>query len=188
LVQNSLDLILEEGVGKATAARWKGAPRTTVCFQFLYVFEAEGPETLGLARYLPTETAVLTGDLAGTVEEGSRLPGSGDIPERELERLSADVVETLLTRTADLRPELKKRTQALLTAKSEQLKKRALESAKDFFDREEARLAHLSAESGPTELTEQAREELLRQKQGVLESLEGAEWRFDAVRMILCQE
>jgi len=187
LVQNTLDIILDEGVGKAAAARWKGAERTTVCFQFLYVLEAEGPERLSLGRFLPVQTVILSGDLSGRVEKGNLLPGVGPIDERALERLSPDVVETLLTRTSDLRPTLKEGAQAVLASETVRVKKMATEAALSFFDREQARLSHL-AEVQRDHLTELALAELEQQKSEVLNCLEGAQWRFDAVRMILCQE
>lgn len=188
LVQNSLDLILEEGVGRATAARWKGAPRTTVLFQFLYILEAEGPSRLSLARFLPVQTALLTGDLAGAVAVGNELPGGGPIVERELERLAPEVVETLLARTVELRPRLKEETAAKLTTLAAGSMKEAEEKARDFFATEEARLAHLEEAQDLAELIESARTELEEQKSETLRCLRQADWRFDGVRMILCQE
>jgi ATP-dependent helicase HepA len=188
LVQNTLDLILDEGVGKATAARWKGAARTTVCFQFLYVLEAEGPQRLSLGRFLPVHAIILSGDLSGVVEKGNVLPGNGPIDERALERLSADVVETLLARTSDLRPRLKVEAKELLAEETRRMKLKAVESAGLFFEREQARLSHMEESEQFRHLTELALAELAQQKNEVLECLEKAQWRFDAVRMILCQE
>jgi ATP-dependent helicase HepA len=188
LVQNSLDLILEEGVGRATAARWKGAPRTTVLFQFLYILEAEGPLRLSLARFLPVQTALLTGDLSGAVEVGNVIPNDGPVQERELERLAPEVVETLLTRTVELRPRLKEETQSLLSDLAAQSLAQAEQKALEFFATEEARLAHLEESEELKELVQAAQLELTSQKSETLDCLRGADWRFDGVRMILCQE
>lgn len=188
LVQNTLDLILEEGVGKATAARWKGAPRTTVLFQFLYVLEAEGPQRLSLSRYLPTLTQIVSGDMAGVTELGNVLPGSAEVSERELERLSPDVVETLLNRTADLRPKLKDSAQNLLQSLVSKSRESALKAALAFFETEEARLAHMAEPEELHSLVERSQQELKLQKDETLRCLEQVAWRFDAVRMILCQE
>lgn len=188
LVRNTLDLILDEGVGKATAARWKGAPKTTVCFQFLFVLEIEGPEYLSLSRYLPAQTQVVTGDLAAQVVEGWELPGGIAVEERALERLGPDVVETLLVRTQDLRPRLRAQAEELLESKTSSLKAQAAAKAESFFAREAARLQHLRENQETAEVVEQALQELESQHTEVLECLKKADWRFDAVRMILCQE
>ena len=188
LVQNSLDLIIEEGVGRATAARWKGAPRTTVLFQFLYILEAEGPQRLSLSRFLPVQTALLSGDLSGTVEVGSVVPNGGPVAEKALEKLAPEVVETLLTRTVELRPQLKEQTQATLSELAARNLQQAEEKALEFFATEEARLAHLQETEELTELVQTAQRELNSQKAETLECLRGASWRFDGVRMILCQE
>ncbi len=186
LIQNTLDVLLDEGVGKATAARWRGAPRTTVLFQFLFLLEAEGPQRLSLGRFLPVCTSILSGDLSGTVEVGNGLPGEGELPEHALERLGEEVVETLLARTADLRPQLKQKALALLEARSAELKREAVQKAEAFFETEEARLSH--AQERESRLLEVAKRDLDQQREEVRSCLEKAYWRFDAVRMILCQE
>jgi ATP-dependent helicase HepA len=188
LVQNSLDLILEEGVGRATAARWKGASHTTVLFQFLYILEADGPQRLSLARFLPVQTALLTGDLSGSVEVGNVMPNGGPIEERGLEKLAPEVVETLLTRTVELRPQLKEQTVARLSELAAESLKQAEKRALKFFSTEEARLAHLQESEELKDLVAEAQRELTSQKSETLKCLQGAAWRFDGVRMILCQE
>lgn len=188
LVQNTLDVLLDEGVGKSTAARWKGAPKTTVLFQFLYVLEAEGPERLSLSRYLPVKTLTLTGDMSGAVVPGNVMPGGEEIEERSLERLSSDVVATLLTRTSELQPQLKAQASALLSDETMELKEKALKAAKAFYDREEARLHHAKVNPDEAHLTAMALQQLSEQRDEVVRCLARAEWRFDAVRMILCQE
>lgn len=186
LIQNTLDVLLDEGVGKATAARWRGAPRTTVLFQFLFLLEAEGPQRLSLARFLPARTRILSGDLSGQVEVGSVLPGHGEFAEHVLERLGPEVVETLLARTSDLRPRLKEGLLELLALEMSQLKTAALQQAEAFFEAEAARLAH--SQEKDRHLIEVARRDLEIQRDEVRSCLTKAQWRFDAVRMILCQE
>lgn len=188
LVQNSLDLILEEGVGRATAARWRGAPRTTVLFQFLYILEADGPAHLSLARYLPTQTALVSGDLSGAVEAGNVLPGGEPVVEEGLERLAPEVVETLLARTVELRPQLREHTGDMLSNLAAGEIKKALSKAEAFFATEEARLANLVESEELDLLVKKATAELATQKSETLACLGGAKWRFDGVRMILCQE
>lgn len=186
LIQNTLDVLLDEGVGKATAARWRGAPRTTVLFQFLFLLEAEGPATLSLSRFLAARTCILSGDLSGELEIGCVLPGHGEFEEFQLERLGHEVVETLLARTSELRPKLRERSSEMLARQSDALKAQAIAHAEAFYATEAARLAH-SQEKDPR-LVEVARESLERQHREVIECLSKAQWRFDAVRMILCQE
>jgi ATP-dependent helicase HepA len=188
LVQNSLDLILEEGVGRATAARWRGAPRTTVLFQFLYILEADGPAHLSLARYLPTQTALVSGDLSGAVEAGNVLPGGDPVVEEALERLAPEVVETLLARTVELRPQLREHTAEMLSSLAAGEIKEALAKAEAFFATEEARLANLVESEELDLLVKKATAELTTQKSETMACLSGAKWRFDGVRMILCQE
>lgn len=186
LIQNTLDVLLDEGVGKATAARWRGAPRTTVLFQFLFLLEAEGPQRLSLGRFLPVHTCILSGDLSGEVEVGNVLPGHGEFAEHSLERLGPEVVETLLARTAELRPRLKERALELLDHRSAALKQTARQQAEAFYETEAARLFH--AQERDSRLVEAAQRDLEGQRDEVLSCLEKAQWRFDAVRMILCQE
>ena len=188
LVDNSLDLILEEGVGRATAGRWRGAPRTTVLFQFLYILEAEGPARLSLNRYLPTQTTLVSGDLSGAVEVGNVLPGGEQVEDASLERLAPEVVETLLTRTVELRPQLREQTAEKLSMLTGNLVKEALDKAHRFFASEQARLLHLRDNEEMEELVEEAASELASLRGETLACLSSARWRFDGVRMILCQE
>lgn len=188
LVQGTLDIILDEGVGKATAARWRGAPRTTVLFQMLFQLEAEGPRHLGLDRFLPARVVVIGGDLSGQICLGNNMPGPAPIPESELDKLSPDVVETLLGRTKELRPQIQESALTLLEGQTAALLEAAHKRAEEFFATEEARLEHLKRSEGGSDLYEQARSELSQARADALEALRTVEWRFDAVRMILCQE
>lgn len=188
LVQNTLDLILEEGVGRATAARWKGAPTTTVLFQFLYVLEAEGPQRLSLGRFFPTRTEVVTGDLSGAIALGSALPGGSVVKESSLERLAPEVVDTLLTRTSELRGQLEESAQALLEELVGESRRDGVERAMSFFDTEEARLTHLHEAAELEELVAESLREVCRVREETKRCLESMKWRFDAVRMVLCQE
>lgn len=188
LVQNTLDLILEEGVGKATAARWKGAPKTTVLFQFLYTLEAEGPARLTLSRFLPTQTEVLTGDLSGQMSLGNAFPSGEPVEERALERLGREVVDTLLGRTGELRPQLRSMAMNLLNGLTAERKEEALGTAGDFFSAEKARLTHLQESPEMQELLRRSLDQLEEQRAETVHCLERVRWRFDAVRMILCQE
>ena len=191
LVQGTLDLILDEGVGRATAARWRGAPKTTICFQLLMHWEADAPAHLGIDRFLPAQALVLTGDMAGAVAVGNTLPGGGEIP-TELERLGPDVVETLLARTLDLRPQLLEKATQTLQAATDKLLSEARRKANAFFDAETARLEHLhrTDEGGPEQvaLYATALKNLSRFRADCEGILNRTEWRFDAVRLILCQE
>lgn len=191
LVQGTLDLILDEGVGRATAARWRGAPRTTIAFQFLLLWEADAPARLGVDRFLPAQAVVLTGDMSGAVTVGSTLPGGGDIPDEGLERLGSEVVETLLARTTELRPQLLEKAQQTLSGVTGKLLGEARRKASAFFDAEKARLEHLHHTDESAEgdrLYEEAYLDLARFRAECEDILARAEWRFDAVRLILCQE
>jgi ATP-dependent helicase HepA len=192
MVQGALDLILDEGVGRATAARWRGAPRTTVAFQFLLVWEADAPARLGIDRFMPAQALILTGDMSAAMAIGNLLPGGGEVPAEALERLGPEVVETLLARTAELRPELLRKAQQTLQSTSAKLLEQARREAHDFFDAETARLQHLHRTDEPgsagDSLYQAAFTNLERFRCECEEIFERAEWRFDAVRLILCQE
>jgi ATP-dependent helicase HepA len=192
LVQSTLDLILDEGVGRATAARWRNAPRTTIAFQFLLLWEADADPRLGIDRFLPAQAVVVTADMAGAVASGSALPAGPGIPEDALERLGPDVVETLLSRTTDLRPRLLEKALAAMEAVTEKLLTEARGRAHAFFDAETARLQHLhhTEESGgeADQLYAEAFSNLKEFRCECEQVLARTEWRFDAVRLILCQE
>ena len=191
LVQGTLDLILDEGVGRATAARWRGASRTTIAFQFLLLWEADAPAHLGIDRFLPAQALIMTGDMSGAVAVGSTLPGGGEVPEEGLERLGSDVVETLLARTVDLRPQLLEKAHKTLAGVTEKLLGEARRKANAFFDAEKARLQHLHHTDESVEgdrLYEEAYRDLERFRVDCEAVLARADWRFDAVRLILCQE
>ena len=191
LVQGTLDLILDEGVGRATAARWRGAPKTTIAFQFLLLWEADADAQLGIDRFMPAQALVLTGDMAGGLGVGNQLPGTTQqVPSETLERLGPDVVETLLARTVDLRPQLLERAHKLLEGASAKLLTEARRKADAFFDAESARLEHLhrTDDPGGEALYQEAFARLGRFQQDCRAVLDRAEWRFDAVRIILCQE
>ena len=191
LVQGTLDLILDEGVGRATAARWRGAPKTTICFQLLLHWEADAPAHLGIDRFLPAQALIMTGDMSGAMAVGNALPGGGEIPS-ELERLGPEVVETLLARTVDLRPQLLEKAQQTLQAVSEKLLGEARRKAQAFFESETARLEHLhrTDEVGGEQdaLYSVALSNLSSFQKESEDILARTEWRFDAVRLILCQE
>jgi ATP-dependent helicase HepA len=190
LVQGTLDLILDEGVGRATAARWRGAPRTTVAFQFLLLWEADAPSHLGIDRFLPAQALILTGDMSEAIGVGSALPSGGEVPEEALERLGPEVVETLLARTVELRPRLLQKAHQALAGVSQQLLQQARRKAHAFFDGEKARLEHLhQTDEAASEHLHSAALARLEQFRSECEAvLERTEWRFDAVRLILCQE
>ena len=191
LVQGTLDVILDEGVGKATAARWKKAPTTTVLFQFLFCLEAEGPTYLGLDRFLPAQSVLCSGDLSGEIKIGGTLLDGTAIEESKLERLPRDVVQTLITRTAELRPQLLSSALGTLAGSTEKLVESAKVKAKAYFTTERERLEHLrqtdESEDVLAQLYTDSIAELDRYERQATDSLEGLDWRFDAVRMILCQ-
>ena len=192
LVQGTLDLILDEGVGKATAARWRGAPKTTICFQFLFCWEADAPAHLGIDRFLPAQAVIVSGDMSGSLVVGNQLPAGGEVPSEGLERLGQDVVETLMARTTDLRPSLLEKAHELLHGSSDDLLRAARKRAHNFFDAELARLRHLQQTDEPGsaghELYSAAFSDLELFRGRCEEILGRTEWRFDAVRLILCQE
>lgn len=190
LVQGALDLILDEGVGRATAARWRGAPQTTIAFQFLLLWEADAPPQLGIDRFLPAQAVIMTGDMSGAVAVGSALPAGHEVPEEGLERLGRDVVDTLLARTVDLRPQLLEKAHKALAGVSDKLLAEARRKAHSFFDAEKARLEHLhqTDEAAPDQLYALALANLDRFRTECEAVLARTEWRFDAIRLILCQE
>ncbi len=192
LVQGVLDLILDEGIGKATAARWRGAPTTTICFQFLFSWEADAPANLGIDRFLPAQAVIVTGDMAQGLVVGNQLPSGGEVPSEGLERLGQEVVETLLARTVELRPQLLQSALQLLAGTAAGLLAAAQEKAHAFFDAETSRLRHLQQTDDPNspgfELYRSAFSDLEGFRLACEEILGRTEWRFDAVRLILCQE
>ena len=190
LVQGAMDLILDEGVGRATAARWRGAPKTTICFQFLLVWEADAPAQLGIDRFLPAQALILTGDVGGKISVGNVLPGGAEVPE-SLERLGPEVVETLLARSVEQRERLLVKARQTLLGVTEKLLGEARRKAHAFFDAERARLEHLHQTDETPEgdqLYETAFQNLELFRGQCEEVLNRTEWRFDAVRLILCQE
>ncbi len=191
LVQGTLDLILDEGVGRATAARWRGAPKTTICFQLLLHWEADAPAHLGIDRFLPAQALIMTGDMSGAMAVGNALPGGGEVP-KELDRLGPEVVETLLARTVDLRPQLLEKAQQTLQSVSEKLLGEARRKAQAFFEAETARLEHLHRTDDiggeQAAIYTVALSNLSNFQKECEEILARTEWRFDAVRLILCQE
>lgn len=191
LVQGTLDLILDEGVGRATAARWRGAPRTTIAFQFLLLWEADAPPHLGIDRFLPAQALIMTGDMSGAVAVGSTLPGGGEVPEDGLERLGSEIVDTLLARTVELRPSLLEKAHQTLASVTDKLLAEARRKAGGFFEAEKARLQHLHHTDESAEgdrIYEQAYRDLEHFRVECEAILARADWRFDAVRLILCQE
>ena len=122
---------------------------------------------------------------------GNALPSGGEIPEEGLERLGADVVETLLARTVDLRPKLLEKAHSTLAGVTEKLLAEARRKSHAFFDAEKARLEHLhqTEEGGAGDLIyASAFQSLEKFRVDCEEILRRAEWRFDAVRVVLCQE
>lgn len=191
LTQGTLDLIIDEGVGRATAARWRGAPATTVLFQLLLIWEVDAPARLGIDRFMPSEAMVFTSDLQGSMWPGLVFPDGPEVVEDELERLGVEVVETLLQRTEEIRSSLFERALIKLEGTSERLLKQAREKLEVFFDGELQRLKHLSqtdelGRDGEA-LYEEAIGRLAGYRQDCLQALSCTSWRFDAVRLILCQ-
>lgn len=191
LVQGSLDLVIDEGVGRACAARWHGAPKTAVLFQFLLVWEADAPPGLGLDRFLPCHAQVVTVDLQGGVALGSCFPGGSELLEGGWERLGPDIVALLLERTEGVRKELLSRAKASLGDVTAKLKEKAKTLAEKSFEAETGRLSHLhhtDEESvADEELYQRAHIRLNGAREECFEVIERTDWRFDAVRLILCQ-
>lgn len=182
VIGGTLDMLLDQPESRASAARWRPAPETTVALQFLFVIEAVGPARLHLARYLPPQPATATISLDGRV----RPDLEGALEPRKLQKLAPEVTAELLARLGGKLRALAEAGRAAAMETFQELRQDALDKARMDLAREldrKKRLAELNPELDGGEL-EQAQRRALE----LVEHLQQAEPRLDAVRLLLCQQ
>ncbi|MFE8152318.1 RNA polymerase-associated protein RapA [Brenneria goodwinii] len=182
LIRNGLDLILSGDTGSCAVSllKNKALPVGTLLAELIYVVEAQAPKHLQLTRFLPpTPIRVLMdrkgSDLAGQVEFESF--------NRQLSAVNRHTSSKLVNAVqADVHAMLQQ-AEPLVEAQARQLITDAQEQADRQLRRELERLEALKAVN--PNIREDELSALESQREQVLTNLHQANWRLDAIRLVV---
>ena len=178
MVAGTLEMLLDQPESRASAARWRPAPETTIALQMLFVFEAAGPSRLHLPRYLRTRPFSLTVSMDGRCRpdlEEALEPGA-------LTKLPPEVTAELLNRLGEKLRALVEVGRAQALEQFESQRQEALASARSELARELDRRRRLAEFDPSLSLAEFSAD-----GKSLLEHLGTAEPRLDTIRLLLCQ-
>ena len=177
LIRNGLDLILSGDTGSSTISllKNKALPVGTLLLELIYVVEAQAPKQLQLNRFLPSTPVRLLLD-----KNGTNLAAQVEFESfnRQLSAVNRHTGSKLVNVHAILQlgeTQIEKAARALIDA--------ARQEADDKLSAELSRLEALKAVNPNIRDDELAAIESNRKQ--VLESLNQAGWRLDALRLIV---
>ena len=182
LIRNGLDLILSGDTGSSTISllKNKALPVGTLLLELIYVVEAQAPKQLQLNRFLPPTPVRLLLDkngtnLAGQVEFESFNRQLSAVNRHTGSKLVNAVQQDVHAILQQGETQIEKAARALIDA--------ARSEADEKLSAELSRLEALKAVNPNIRDDELAAIESNRQQ--VLESLDQASWRLDALRLIV---
>ncbi len=179
LVQSVLSALLDSDSGCAVALHWKGAPKTGLLLQCLYVLEAMGAAALELYRYMPPLTILVTVDINGNLVGGS-LP---DV--RTMKNMRPEMLNKLLSSYGGRLERLTEKTEHRAQAQAEEYCRQVSENAERQLQAELERLRELQRVN-PT-VSDEEIEQMAVKKEAVMQALSQAAPRLDGLRVILLE-
>ncbi|PWC16829.1 RNA polymerase-associated protein RapA [Brenneria corticis] len=182
LIRNGLDLILSGDTGSCAVSllKNKALPVGTLLAELVYVVEAQAPKHLQLTRFLPPTPVRLLmdrkgADLAGQVEFESF--------NRQLSAVNRHTSSKLVNAVqADVHAMLKQ-AEALVEEQARRLIADAQQQADQQLRRELERLEALKAVN--PNIRDDELSALENQREQVLRNLHQANWRLDAIRLVV---
>ncbi|HEY9722364.1 MAG TPA: RNA polymerase-associated protein RapA [Oscillatoriaceae cyanobacterium] len=176
LVEGALGLLLDQAEGRASLARWGGAPEQGLRIEFLFLLEAIGPERLTLPRFLPPTSLAVALDLKGRLCESAQEAGV------RLQPLAPQWWSRLAGALQDALPDLLETAEAEANSRLQARVAAAVAQAEEVLGGEQRRLEELRALSNVPAVELASHAEKLRE---TLACLGGARVGLDAVRVLL---
>ncbi|GKV94740.1 RNA polymerase-associated protein RapA [Pectobacterium aroidearum] len=182
LIRNGLDLVLSGDTGSCAVSllKNKALPVGTLLAELVYVVEAQAPKHLQLTRFLPPTPVRLLMDRKGT-----NLAAQVEFESfnRQLNAVNRHTSSKLVNAVqADVHAMLQQ-AEALVEAQARQLITEAQEQADLQLRRELERLEALKAVN--PNIREDELTALENQREQVLSNLHEANWRLDAIRLVV---
>ncbi|WP_409158531.1 RNA polymerase-associated protein RapA [Pectobacterium sp. B2J-2] len=182
LIRNGLDLVLSGDTGSCAVSllKNKALPVGTLLAELVYVVEAQAPKHLQLTRFLPPTPVRLLMDRKGT-----NLAAQVEFESfnRQLNAVNRHTSSKLVNAVqADVHAMLQQ-AEALVETQARQLITEAQEQADRQLRRELERLEALKAVN--PNIREDELTALENQREQVLSNLHEANWRLDAIRLVV---
>ncbi|UMO86952.1 RNA polymerase-associated protein RapA [Pectobacterium sp. PL64] len=182
LIRNGLDLVLSGDTGSCAVSllKNKALPVGTLLAELVYVVEAQAPKHLQLTRFLPPTPVRLLMDRKGT-----NLAAQVEFESfnRQLNAVNRHTSSKLVNAVqADVHAMLQQ-AEALVETQARQLIAEAQEQADLQLRRELERLEALKAVN--PNIREDELTALENQREQVLSNLHEANWRLDAIRLVV---
>lgn len=182
LIRNGLDLVLSGDTGSSTISllKNKALPVGTLLLELVYVVEAQAPKQLQLSRFLPPTPVRLLLDKAG-----NNLAAQVEFESfnRQLSAVNRHTGSKLVNAVQQDVHAILKQGEAQVESAARQLIDAARNEADEKLSAELSRLEALKAVNPNIRDDELSAIESNRQQ--VMESLDQAGWRLDALRLIV---
>ncbi|WP_233978570.1 RNA polymerase-associated protein RapA [Pectobacterium versatile] len=182
LIRNGLDLVLSGDTGSCAVSllKNKALPVGTLLAELIYVVEAQAPKHLQLTRFLPPTPVRLLMDRKGT-----NLAAQVEFESfnRQLNAVNRHTSSKLVNAVQPDVHAMLQQAEALVETQARQLITEAQEQADLQLRRELERLEALKAVN--PNIREDELTALENQREQVLSNLHEANWRLDAIRLVV---
>ncbi|MCL6405626.1 RNA polymerase-associated protein RapA [Dickeya dadantii] len=182
LIRNGLDLILSGDTGSCAVSllKNKALPVGTLLTELVYVVEAQAPKKLQLTRFLPPTPIRVLLD-----RKGANLASQVEFESfnRQLSAVNRHTSSKLVNAVQDDVHDMLQKAQPLVEAQAQALIADAQRSAETQLRREQERLEALKAVN--PNIRDDELEALEEQREQVLLNLQQANWRLDAIRLVM---
>ncbi|MEI7086174.1 RNA polymerase-associated protein RapA [Pectobacterium versatile] len=182
LIRNGLDLVLSGDTGSCAVSllKNKALPVGTLLAELVYVVEAQAPKHLQLTRFLPPTPVRLLMDRKGT-----NLAAQVEFESfnRQLNAVNRHTSSKLVNAVQPDVHAMLQQAEALVETQARQLITKAQEQADLQLRRELERLEALKAVN--PNIREDELTALENQREQVLSNLHEANWRLDAIRLVV---
>ncbi|MFJ5331999.1 RNA polymerase-associated protein RapA [Pectobacterium versatile] len=182
LIRNGLDLVLSGDTGSCAVSllKNKALPVGTLLAELVYVVEAQAPKHLQLTRFLPPTPVRLLMDRKGT-----NLAAQVEFESfnRQLNAVNRHTSSKLVNAVQPDVHAMLQQAEALIETQARQLITEAQEQADLQLRRELERLEALKAVN--PNIREDELTALENQREQVLSNLHEANWRLDAIRLVV---
>lgn len=182
LIRNGLDLVLSGDTGSCAVSllKNKALPVGTLLAELVYVVEAQAPKHLQLTRFLPPTPVRLLMDRKGT-----NLAAQVEFESfnRQLNAVNRHTSSKLVNAVQPDVHAMLQQAEALVETQARQLIAEAQEQANLQLRRELERLEALKAVN--PNIREDELTALENQREQVLSNLHEANWRLDAIRLVV---
>ncbi|RJL45103.1 RNA polymerase-associated protein RapA [Pectobacterium carotovorum] len=182
LIRNGLDLVLSGDTGSCAVSllKNKALPVGTLLAELVYVVEAQAPKHLQLTRFLPPTPVRLLMDRKGT-----NLAAQVEFESfnRQLNAVNRHTSSKLVNAVQSDVHAMLQQAEALVETQARQLITEAQEQADLQLRRELERLEALKAVN--PNIREDELTALENQREQVLSNLHEANWRLDAIRLVV---